>query len=88
MSQLGADAEALDALARHLSAAAEQIDTSLRSLSVEVGEVWWQGADADRFRDRWTGQSAKQLGELASRMAGAATQLANDAALQRQTSRG
>lgn len=86
MTQLGADADQLEVLARRLGAAASQIEAAMSSLDSEVAAVWWQGKDADRFRTNWNGHQCQQLRRVCRKLANASHHAASEARTQRRAS--
>ena len=58
---VGADAQALDDLARQLGEAARALDSLTGRLSAQVSHAPWHGAHADRFRSDWSRSYRREL---------------------------
>lgn len=82
----GADVEALDALARAFSQAADQLDRVRTSTRGAVYGASWRGARADAFRDQWDSRHATSLRVAATRLRAAGEDLVRQAAQQREAS--
>lgn len=61
MPLIGADVEALEALAKNVQAKAEQIGSIGSELDKAVQGVSWVGRDADTFRNQWAAVSKSLL---------------------------
>lgn len=86
MAQLGADVEQLDDLARLFNQSAEQLGTIISQLDGCVGSVWWQGPDADVFRNEWQGQFKSQMANLSEALVQTGGHVTQQANQQRQAS--
>ena len=53
MAQLGADVEQLDLLSRKFDEEAQKIEATISVIGSQVHGTWWQGPDAERFRNQW-----------------------------------
>ncbi len=62
---LGMDPALVLDLARQLDAKAEEIETIVTTLTAQLGHTPWQGTDATRFRDEWSGTHVNQLRTVA-----------------------
>ncbi len=87
MSMVGADAEALEALAAHLDGQADALDRSYVQLSRQLGSSPWKGPSADRFRREWTQVHLGQKNLVRNHLREAAEALRHNARQQRDTSR-
>lgn len=83
---VGADVDQLRALSRRFADAAERLTGVMTEVSNRVDSVHWVGADVDRFRARWRGQSMAQLRSAAEALRAAATTLQRNAEEQEQAS--
>ena len=87
MTQMwGADADALDALARQMATAAAHLDTISRRISSQLAGSPWSGADADRFRANWSNRHRAGLRAAADSLVHADRMLTSSAADQRRAS--
>ena len=86
MAQLGADVEQLDLLSRKFDEEAQKIEATISVINAQVQSTWWQGADAERFRNEWQTADTSALRQVVQRLQAAATDCRNQAAQQRQVS--
>ena len=86
MAQLGADVEQLDLLSRKFDEEAQRIETAVSAISAQVLSIWWQGPDADRFRNQWESTDTATLRQVVQRLQAAGTDCRNQANQQRQVS--
>ena len=86
MAQLGADVEQLDVLARRFDEEAQKIENTISLITSQVNSTWWQGTDADRFRNQWQTTHTSQLRNVIQGFTDAAGHCRSQAAQQRQTS--
>lgn len=87
MSAHGSDPTALRALARQMDAEADALSGALRSMDGRLESTWWEGPDADRFRQAWTGTHVMRVRRAVARLTDAAAQLRTQATQQEQASR-
>ena len=87
MAQLGADVEQLDSLARRFDQEAQTIENTISTITTQVGATWWQGTDADNFRNEWQTNYTASLRNVIQRLQDAASRCRTQANQQRQTSR-
>jgi uncharacterized protein YukE len=83
---VGADVEQLDALARDLRAAADQLESLTRSLGGRITAAPWSGRDATAFRHEWQGRHAAAVRSAQEALRAAAGVVTTNAAQQRQAS--
>ena len=86
MAQLGADVEQLDLLSRKFDEEAQRIETAISAISSQMLSTWWQGPDAERFRNQWESADTATLRQVVQRLQAAATDCRNQANQQRQVS--
>ena len=86
MAQLGADVEQLDLLSRKFDEEAQKIETAISAISSQMQSTWWQGPDAERFRNQWETADTSTLRQVVQRLQAAATDCRNQANQQRQVS--
>lgn len=86
MAQLGADVEQLDMLGRKFDEEATKIEATISTISSQIASTWWQGADADRFRNQWESADTSSLRQVIQRLQAAAADCRNQATSQRQVS--
>ncbi len=86
MAQLGADDVQLDELARGIARQAASLRSARGVIDGAVRSLWWQGGDADGFRQQWTGAHGPRLGSIADRLDDVARELRRQAADQRAAS--
>jgi len=85
-NQLGMDTTAVRQLAAELQRSAEQIEEIRGKLDSQLSGVWWQGQDADQFRDAWAGTHTAALKSVAQALTEASTQATKNATDQEATS--
>lgn len=85
-AMVGADVAALEAAARELSTAADELDLSARSLTSSLGSLQWIGAVALRFSDAWNGQHNPGMSKTAAFLRDNSERLRRQAAEQRAAS--
>lgn len=85
---IGANPEELRALAGIFGAKAETARTGRTTTETEVDGVEWLGPDADAFRDRYRGEVAPTLGDLAAKLDEARAELERQAQEQDDCSKG
>ena len=86
MAQLGADVEQLDLLSRKFDEEAQKIEATISVIGSQVHGTWWQGPDAERFRNQWETADTSTLRQVVQRLQTAATDCRNQANQQRQVS--
>ena len=86
MAQLGADVEQLDLLSRKFDEEAQKIEVTISAISSQMQGTWWQGPDAERFRNQWETADTSTLRQVVQRLQAAATDCRNQANQQRQVS--
>lgn len=86
MAQLGADVEQLDSLARRFDQEAQTIENTISTITSQIGATWWQGTDADNFRNEWQTNYTASLRNVIQRLQDAASRCRAQANQQRQTS--
>lgn len=86
MTAIGADPEALEALARGLRSTSGELEATLRRLEVTTARVSWSGPDADRFRRSWQTVHRRALRDSAVTCATLARRIDLHAAQQRRAS--
>ena len=86
MTAIGADPDALDALASALSGASGELDRSARRIDVALGRSGWSGPDAERFRRSWSAAHRGRLQERAAALRTLGRQVRHQAAEQRRAS--
>lgn len=83
----GADVDALDGLARDLSAVGDTLQATRVRLQRIVHTAPWRGLGADRFRHDWDAVHGRSVADAASALQHAATLVRRHATDQRQASR-
>ena len=86
MAQLGADVEQLEILSRKFDEEAQKIEAAISVIGSQVQGTWWQGPDAERFRNQWETADTSTLRQVVQRLQTAATDCRNQANQQRQVS--
>ncbi len=86
MSMFGADVGALEAAAFQLTAAADELDSSAKQLSMALGSLSWLGQVAIRFSDAWSTRHSAEMRLTSSYLRENATRLHEQAGQQRQAS--
>ena len=65
MAQFGADIEQLEGMSKQFSQEAGTVADLIRRINGHVTATWWQGKNADEFRNRWNQEFSPALGKLA-----------------------
>ena len=86
MAQFGADVDQLDALARKFDEEAQKIESTVSVINAQVQSTWWQGPDAERFRNEWQTADTAALRNVVQRLQAAAADCRNQSNQQRQVS--
>ena len=86
MAQLGADVEQLEVLGRRFDEEAQKIETTVSVINSQVVATWWQGPDAERFRNQWQSTDTSVLRQVVQRLQAAANDCRVQANQQRQVS--
>lgn len=86
MAQLGADVEQLDMLSRRFDEEAQKIEATISTITSQIGSTWWQGGDAERFRNQWESADTSTLRQVVQRLQAAGNDCRNQANQQRQVS--
>ncbi|MFD6134480.1 WXG100 family type VII secretion target [Isoptericola sp. NPDC056618] len=82
----GLDVEAVRSLANVLREQAEQVRTTVTTITSQMGQTEWNGPDAVQFQEEWDGTHSAKLNEIASALDGYATTADNNASQQEDTS--
>lgn len=89
MAQMtGADADALDALARRFEQAAQQLEQSGQHLRSQLHSSPWKGGDAEGFRNEWDTSHARTIAATAGFLREGSERLRRNADEQRRASNG
>jgi hypothetical protein len=83
---LGMDTQAVRTLAHQLNSDADEIERIANSLTTQLNAVHWVGADANNFRESWSGSHRAQLATIATALRDAAVCANNNATQQEQAS--
>lgn len=86
MAQLGADVEQLEILGRRFDEEAQKIESAASVINSQVLATWWQGPDAERFRNEWQSTDMSVLRQVVQRLQAAANDCRIQANQQRQVS--
>ena len=65
---------------------ASNIRGAISSVNGTVNSTWWQGEDADKFRNEWSYSDRRRLENVAAELDRLAGQLGREVAAQRSTS--
>ena len=65
---LGSDPEQLRRIALELEVEADSLDKAILAITAQVENTWWQGGDADAFRQEWQALHVERLRELRNRL--------------------
>ena len=86
MAQLGADVEQLEMLGRKFEEEAQKVETTVSTITSQVNATWWQGSDADRFRNEWQTTYMSNLRQVIQHLQQAGSGCRAQATQQRQVS--
>lgn len=86
MSFTGMDIGQVRNLANQMRAKADEIETIMSTLTSQLGQAQWVGADRQRFEGDWSSQHCTALRNVASAIRDAATAADQNAAQQEQAS--
>ena len=86
MAQLGADVEQLDTLARRFEEECGAIESMIGRVAGQIGNTWWQGPDAERFKADWEGTFSAQLRQIGQALRDTGTAVQRQATSQREAS--
>ena len=88
MAVLGADVDELRSTAKQLTQAADQLQSSMKSLSTLISNAsMWRGPDSDQFRSEWRTQSVHSLTSAVDKLRAGADALRRNADQQENASR-
>ncbi|MCQ3812607.1 MAG: hypothetical protein KTV68_18880 [Acidimicrobiia bacterium] len=73
-------------LGRKFDEEAQKIEATISSITSQVAATWWQGTDAERFRNQWESTDTSTLRQVIQRLQAAANDCRNQANQQRQVS--
>ena len=82
----GANADALEAVARQMQTGAQMLERAAQSITSQLQSSPWEGARAQAFRSEWSRSHRVSLLRTASQVSEAANLLRRNAAQQRQAS--
>lgn len=88
MTMVGADVGQLRQFGKALASGAERIDQAAAVTTQALARTKWVGPDANEFRQRWNASLKGQLGNAASRLRAAATEVTAEADEQERASDG
>ena len=88
MVQLGADPIDLEAAARSMRNATDQLEIVSANGTRAIGQLWWVGLHADGFRHSWSGRDVNEIRAACELLGNMADDLNRQAAEQRRTSEG
>jgi len=88
MTKLGADVEALDTLSRKFDEESGKIQQAITMIASQLSAAWWEGPDAQRFREDWESNHRQALQRLGEALTQAANHCRTQANQQREVSRG
>lgn len=86
MAVFGADVEQLEQLGRKFDEESQQLKQAISVVANQLGQTWWQGPDADKFRQEWDSTHKAALARLAEGLQQAAQQVKKQAGEQRRVS--
>ncbi len=82
----GLDVQQVRQLSTQLSQKASDIDSILSSLTGALNNTQWEGPDATKFRNDWSGQHTSVLKQVAQALRDASQNAQQNAAQQEQAS--
>jgi uncharacterized protein YukE len=68
MAQLGADVEALERLSRKFDGESRRLEEAIERIQAQVVATWWEGRDAQQFKDAWASDFRPQLRKIANEL--------------------
>lgn len=88
MAVFGADVEQLEQLGRKFDEESQKIKQAISTVASQMGNTWWQGPDANKFREEWESTHRSALTRMAEALQQAAQQVKKQASEQRRVSGG
>lgn len=88
MAVFGADVEQLEQLGRKFDEESQRIKQAISTVTGQIGQTWWQGPDANKFRQEWESTHRSALTKMAEALQQAAQQVKRQASEQRRVSGG
>ena len=85
-SELGLDPYEMRRAASALDAQANDIRRNSSAVTNEVNRAWWQGPDAERFKQEWLGVHHQSAARIASALYTLANRIRYEAARQEEAS--
>ena len=86
MALLGLDPDDLRRMAARLETEAARIERAMQTIGQQIELTWWQGSDAERFRESWKASHLLRLRRLCDQLRRAAVECRSHAASQERTS--
>lgn len=75
MSLIGGNIPELESLSTSLTTNSGYVSDILTNLNADLGNTWWQGGAADRFRTDWETEYQPALTSLASALSDASAEV-------------
>lgn len=86
MAVWGLDVQQVRQLSSQLNQKAGDIDSILSTLTNALSSTQWEGPDATKFRNDWSGQHTSSLRQVAQALRDAASKASQNASEQEQAS--
>jgi uncharacterized protein YukE len=87
MAQLGLDTEHMTSLSKLMNERASDIDSTISKISTKLGNTWWKGNDAEKFRSEWGSTHKSNLKKVAEALRNVSKIIDNNKQQQEQASR-
>lgn len=88
MAVFGADVEQLEQLGRKFDEESQKIKQAISTVANQMGQTWWQGPDANKFREEWESTHRSSLMRISESLHQAAQKVKQQANEQRRVSGG
>ncbi|HJR46019.1 MAG TPA: WXG100 family type VII secretion target [Actinomycetota bacterium] len=76
MSTIGGEIGQLQSLKANFDRQSQSVNELTAAIRGELGNTWWKGPAADRFRDAWSGEFEPALRKLEAALQEAGTEVA------------
>lgn len=75
MTQIGAEIGQLESLKSTFDRQSQAVQELMSTIGSQLGNTWWKGPAADRFREQWSSHFEPMLRELQTSLQDAGTEV-------------